>query len=463
MNGKTLKKVADFIKENSLFTSGERVVVAVSGGADSVALLDILQSLDRLQLRLIVAHLNHLLRGRDADEDEEFVRQLAAGYALPHHSRRVDVRELARREKRSLEDAGRAARYAFLDEVANAEKASCIALAHHGDDQAETLLMRLLRGSAGSGLCAMGPRSADRYVRPLLSLSRHEIEAYLTEGKISWRHDKSNESLDFLRNRIRNELIPCLKGYNPAVSATLAKTAQALAADEAILASLTLQAFARHSATAGGVVRLHLAGIRLEERGLRMRLYRQAILESRGDLAEISFDHLDAVDGLAYSGRPNAYLTLPGRFRVSRRYGDLLFQREEEVLSGMAMEFRIDGPGSYPLPGNGTLAVDYAEPPGDAISAPPSTAFFDPSQVPFPWLVRSCRPGDRLSPFGMKGSKKVKDIFMDAKVPLPERRFIPLVFCGGTLLWVAGLRRGSEGSIGPETDKAVRMELIRSP
>ena len=458
-----LKQILHFIRSNSLFTPGDTVVVAVSGGADSVALLDILASLRGLRLKLVAAHLNHMLRGDESDGDEGFVRNLADSYGLPIVVRRVDVRDVARREGKSLEDAGRSCRYAFFDEVAATHGACSVALAHHADDQAETVLLRLLRGAAGSGLCAMAPRSAGRYVRPLLGVSRREIEGYLEARGIAWRNDSSNEDGKFLRNRIRHELIPFLSGYNPAISERLAATAEALAADEEFLDAATDEAFARHAVLSADGVTLSVAGAQSEPRGIRLRLYRRAVLRAKGDLARISIRHLQALDRLIFSPRPNLSLTLPDAIRVGKRYEEIIFTSMEEKKLPPPDDIFLDGPGIYLLPGLGMLSVDFTHSPEDLKSTPVTTAYFDLEHAPFPWHVRRFRPGDRISPFGMAGQKKVKELFIDAKIPVSARRLLPLLFCGETLLWVGGVRRSSAASITEKTLTAVRAEIHSMP
>ncbi len=438
-------------------------MAAVSGGADSVALLDVLASLKEYRLNLVAAHLNHLLRDAEADEDEEYVRALAASYGVPVVVKREDVREIARREGRSLEDAGRCARYSFLHAVAAEHGARAVALAHHADDQAETVLMRLLRGAGGSGLCAMAPKTRDLYVRPFLGVSRREIEDYLRRRGIAWRNDSSNESPDFLRNRVRNELIPLLGTYNPAISERLAATAEALAADEEFLEAATGIAFTGHTVRSPAKVVLSVRAARSEPRGIRLRLYRRAILHLKGDLARISFRNLKAVDHLLFSSRPHQTLTLPDNIRAAKSYEDISFSLKDEAASVTRDELGIGGPGVYPLPEGGTLSVDFADPPDDPKSFPASVAFFEPEEAPFPWKVRTFRPGDRFFPFGMTGRKKVKELFIDAKVPLAARRRIPLLFCGEMLLWVGGLRRSNSALLTKRTKTAIKVELLDFP
>ena len=453
-----LDRVLTVIREHYLFAPGATVLVAVSGGADSVALLDILTRLAELRPRLVVAHLNHRLRGAEADGDERFVQELAARYGLPVVTMGVDVAALARRERLSLEEAGREARYAFFAEVAATYGACVTALGHHADDQAETLLMRLLRGAGGSGLCAMAPRSADgKYVRPLLGISRTEIEAYVAARSLSFRHDESNDDTRFLRNRIRHELLPLLATYNPGVSRRLAATAAALGEDEAVLVALTLEAFSRHAKAADGNVLLTAQGLLAEPKGVRLRLYRHAILQIRGDLRLITSHHLLEIDRLLFAAKPQLSLDLPGNLRVARSYGEISFRTGGPEAS-CAAELVVTGPGAWPLPGGGSLNVTTEA--ATSVASSRLRACFDLDKAPFPWHVRTFRPGDRLSPSGMTGSKKVKKLFIDEKLPDSWRRRIPLVFSGGNLIWVGGVRTGSGAGVESGTRVVATAEIL---
>jgi len=454
-----LKKVFKYIGVNNLFTPGDTVVVAVSGGADSVALLDVLAGMSELRLRLIVAHLNHCLRGSESDVDQAFVHELAARYGVTFVSQAVDVSELSRREKLSLEEAGRVARYRFFAGIALNCKARAVALAHHADDQAETVLMRLLRGAGGSGLSAMTARAAGSYVRPLLSVTRVEIEAYLRGRGISFRTDSSNADTGFLRNRVRHELIPFLKNYNPAISDRLVTTAMALSEDEAILEKITAEAFNRHGSIKSDRVMLAVAGVAAEMRGVRLRLYRHAILQVKGDLARISAKHLHDIDQLLLSASPHMTLVLPERLTVKRCYGGLLFSQHIDAPS-VPYEFLVEGPGSYPIANGGVLTVESGAAPESWQDLPATVAYFDAAAVPFPWLVRTFRDGDVFFPLGMTGSKKVKRLFIDKKIPLLSRRRIPLFFSGETLFWVCGVMPGNAGRVTALTGAVLRAEIL---
>ncbi len=439
------REVLATIAAHRLFEKGEGVVVAVSGGADSVALLDFLATRVELGLRLVVAHLNHGLRGADADADERFVSGLAAGYGLPMEAARVDVRALSRERRLSLEEAGREARHLFLAAVAERHGAARIALAHHRDDQAETVLMRLIRGAGADGLAGMRPASGDsRYVRPLLAVSREHIVAYLRARGLQWREDASNQDQAFLRNRIRHELLPLLATYNPAIAERLAATAESLAADAELLERLTAERYdaCRQDGEGGGLM---VPSLRREPDGSRLRLYRKAIADVKGDLRRVAFRHLQAVDRLVFGARPNAELLLPDGIRVIRRYDLLTVAAAEAGDGSLAYDVQVEGPGSYRLPGGWLLTVTIGSAPDCWEGAPSDTAWIDPEQAPFPWLVRPFRPGDRFRPLGMVGNKKVKELFIDLKIPGDERRSRPLLFAGGELAWVCGIRRAAVG------------------
>jgi len=455
-----LNRVRRYIAEHRLLAVGDRVVVAVSGGADSVALLDLLANLAELKLSLVVAHLNHNLRMGEADADAAFVKELTGRYGILAEIGTTDVRKLAEERRLSLEDAGRAARYSFFAEVASRFQANRIALGHHADDQAETVLMRLLRGAGTSGLAGMTPRSAGgKCIRPLLAASRRELEEYLAERGLSWRTDSSNADPQFLRNRIRHELLPLLATYNPAISARLVATAQIAAADEALLQTVTDQAFDRLATLGEALVTMDIARLRAEPDGLRLRLYRRALQQVKGDLERINFRHLLDIDAALASPRPHLSLVLPDGLLIRRSYGELFFGLTAVGELCASYELVVGGAGSYPLPGGGVLEVALGQAPADWAEIPPQQAFFDLDLAPFPWCVRTFRPGDRLVPLGMTGRKKVKELFIDEKIPLSTRRRVPLLFANGELIWVCGIRVANGARVTARSKTVVAVEI----
>jgi tRNA(Ile)-lysidine synthase len=455
-------RVSHSIRELALLAPGDRVIVALSGGADSTALLRLLACLPDLPLDLVAAHLNHRLRGAESDADEEFARRLATQLEIPFECRRIDIKAVASEKGLNLEDAGRRERSAFFDELRRQRRAAAIALAHHADDQAETVLMRLLRGSGMTGLSGMAHLNGRGYVRPLLGIGRAEIEAYLSGIGQDWREDSSNRDVAFLRNRIRHELLPLLEQYNPAIRRRLAVTAGLLAEEESLLEQLAAQAVAEAWQPVSGGMACSIQRLQAQPLPIRRRMVRQVLAKLAGTLERFSHRHIQAVLALADSTHPNACLTLPQGIGALREYGVLLLKQ-----GGRSPENRdelvVDGPGCHRLPGGGVLSVELSAAAPDFRTIAPDTAFFDLDRAPFPWLVRGFRPGDRIRPLGMAGQKKVKQLFIDGKVPFDQRRRTPLLFSGGELIWVVGLRRSQLSAIDATSTRIVKVCVATPP
>ncbi len=454
-------KILQFIRRRKLFSPGDTVIAAVSGGADSIAMLDILLNLPGFRIKVVVAHLNHMLRGGESDSDEEFVRSLAEKHLLPFEGRRVDVADVAAKEHLSLEEAGRNCRHAFLEQLARKYSPAVISLAHNKNDQAETVLIRLLRGAAGSGLAGIRPRSDDiRIVRPLLMVSRKEIESYLANRGISWREDSSNSDPRFLRNRIRHQLLPLLHDYNPEIVERLSITAEALGNDEALLDLLTCEAFSRCRVSAESGVRLDLDMLLHEPAPLHNRLFRHAIRSVKGDLKRISFRHLEAVEKLVAGNSPNGHIDLPDGISVFRSYRQLIFSRERPPLRLDEYQLCIEACGRYTLPCGKVLQVESLPAlSGELKVRDRDTIYLDPFNNPFPWGVRYFRPGDRIVPIGMHGRKKLKDLFIDRKIPFLNRLQAPLLLQDRDIIWVCGIQLSERGRMEGGQKEVIRVSL----
>jgi len=453
-------RVAGIVREQQLFQSGDTLIIGLSGGADSTALLDLLVCLPETPLRLIAAHLNHCLRGAESDADEEFCRGLAEQYGIPFVSRRVDVKAAAVTGHLNLEDAGRRVRIAFFDELLTTWQATAVVLAHHADDQAETVLMRLLRGSGMTGLAGMPYRNGRGYVRPLLGFTRAEIEAHLVGRGLSWREDDSNLDRTFLRNRIRHELLPLLEQYNPSVRASLSTTADVLSAENDLLDDLATQAAGRIShATAHGSscsIRLLLS----QPLALQRRIIRLLLSRLHNSLKQISYRHVADIRRMAGSERPNAQISLPQGIVIAKEYDALVF-RSGEQNQPLPDEVLIPGPGTYRLPGIARLTIEPSTAPAQFDTPCPDSAYFDLDKAPFPWHLRTFLPGDRIQPLGMAGTKKLKDIFIDSKMPLSQRSRTPLVFSKEMLIWVCGLRMSHHARLDSSSSRVIKIVFSR--
>lgn len=426
------------VRDHGLFQPGDTLIVAYSGGADSTVLLDLLSGYANGSLRLVAAHLNHCLRGKESDADETFCCETAARYTVAFESDRVDVKSLASSKQMNLEDAGRQARIGFLEEMRKKYGASAVVLAHHADDQAETFLMRLLRGSGMTGLSAMSYRNHRGFIRPLLDVTREEIIGYLEERGLAWREDSSNADSSFLRNRIRNQLIPLLEDYNPAICESLVTTAGLLSTDETQLRELSDRAFETVFTPCNGCIDGLIASILEQSLSLQRRILRMAYHHLADTHETVSHRHIESVRQLIYSSKPNSSLTLPHGVIVRREYDRLTFMHTANTDPVDVYKLWITAPGVYTLSDGAVITVE--ETLNGNISVHPDVLCLNPYDVPFPWLVRPFQPGDRLIPYGMCGSKKVKEIFIEKKIPPFERKRIPLFFCGDELFWIAGMR-----------------------
>lgn len=452
-------KVLDAIQQSKLFQPADCLIVGVSGGADSVALLDLLSTLPGFHLKLVVAHLNHQLRGDDSDGDERFVQELASRYQLPCEQLRVDVKQMAATQRISLEEAGRKARYIFFEELRTKYSATAIAVAHHADDQAETLLMRLLRGAGITGLAAMAPCNQNRVVRPLLMISRQELLDHLTGRKLTFREDKSNADQTYLRNRIRHELIPLLQGYNPAITQRLSATASLLGEDAALLDHFTKTSFNQLSRTGQNWIALALPEFRQQPRPLRMRLLRMAIESILGNQQRYELRHYLLLDRLLIEGSTGTSLNLPRNLVGLLTADYLLFAPKALLRPAPPCNCTINAPGSYEL-GNGlALTVAYAAAPDSWQFIPTTSCYIDPEQAPFPWQTRPITAGDRLELLGMEGSRSIQDILTDLKFPRHLRSYLPLICQDSRPLWLAGIRRSRHALTGPGLKRTVHITL----
>lgn len=436
-----------------MLPAGSRGLVAVSGGADSVALLHLLhEAAEARRLNLHAAHLDHALRS-DSPADAAHVRELCSALAVPLSVARIDIAALARAGTGGLEETAREARRTFLRETAQAHGCEWIALAHQRDDQAETFLLRLLRGAGTTGLAGMRPVDPP-FVRPLLDFSRVELVEWLAGEGIAWREDASNRDPAFARNRVRHELLPLLESYNPAIRLRLNELCRQLGDDEDDWATRSTAELQRMAELSEGECRLPCAALVEASPAMAGRLVRAALKCVRGDLRRLDAAHVNAVIALARGARPQGELSLPGAW-VGRRYERLLLRRTPPRIV-LQPPLAITAPGLYPLTGGRVLAVSLAD---GSHGEGRNSVEFCARQVGFPLQVRAPRPGDRLHPAGMTGTKKLQDLFVDLKLSVEERASTVLVFGGEQLLWVAGLRRCEGLRPTPAIGPVLRLEL----
>lgn len=429
-------RIKKTIKKYEMLRPGETVVLGVSGGADSLGLLHILHELSEYGLDLIVAHLNHGIRGKEAKRDAQFVERIAASLNLKFESETVDTHAHREKSRLSLEDAARELRYKFFHQVAEKYNADKIATAHTLDDQAETVLMRLLRGSGSTGLSGIPPVSTGLIIRPLIETNRSDIEAYLESKGVEWIEDSTNKLRTLLRNRIRLDLIPELESYNPQIKETLARTSDILRLEDDYMRKegekhLT-RVFTRNKSELAGDLkkykRLHAA--------LRLTVLRIALEELKRSLKNISFVHLVSADEFLMSETPSGEAEFPEKIVIAKGYDNFLVTTKSELERKFSYSIPSTGKWSFE-----EFEVDIEEVKTDTLEEESEhVAYFDPDSVEFPLEARSIKPGDGFIPLGMKNSKKVKDLFIDLKVPRFLRRRVPIFTSKGEIMWIGGIR-----------------------
>lgn len=455
------QQVKKTIDKYEMLQPGDGVVIGVSGGPDSMALLRVLWELrQELHLSLYVAHLNHGLRP-EGEEEKKFVQKAAVALGLPFFYQKADVVAWQKERNIPLQEAAREVRYAFLNEVAQKLGASKIALGHTADDQVESIVMRFLRGSGSRGLAGIPPVRDAIYIRPLLECWRGQIEDFLQKKKISFVTDPSNRYLHYLRNRIRHELIPLLKMYNPNLSHTLWQMAEIFRAEEEYWESLLQEKFSffvRQQKKDALILDIPL----LQKLPLAMqwRVMRQAIRDCLGHLRRIGFIHVLDITRLIQSPEPNKTLLLPHGLRITKSYQTLTLALHTEQPHSFS--YQILGPGYVEIPeiGRAMNLEITSRPPLSKGTASPNVGLLDFDHLDFPLLIRSFRPGDRIQPLGMEKEKKIKDLFIDLKIPVRQRRLIPLLFKNDQILWVAGIRLDHRARLKPETQRVLRVEIV---
>lgn len=438
---------------------GAPVIAMVSGGADSTALLRLLASGALGEVALSALHVDHMLRGADSDGDAAFVAATCDELGVECRVVRHDVGAYAEAEGLNLEDAGRRVRYRFADEELDVRCATAgvpvsegrVAVAHTLDDRIETFLMRLATGSGAGGLAGI-PYGRGRIVRPLLDARRADVVAYLSELGQAWREDATNADTTRLRARVRAELLPLLESINPRFDDALARMWTVLGDEDDLLDGMA-RAFAGDFADMrSGEVRFDRRRMLTLSRPMVRRTLRSALLEVFPEASRIEFEHVDALaDGLTDDRFAR---DLPDGLRARTEYATLVISRSTDEATPMASAL-LEVPGTADLGPAGTMRASSCSPvPADD----PLVAVIDADRLAGSLSVGSVRPGDRMRPLGMQGTRKLQDVLTDAKVPRRLRSLVPVVRDGELIVWVAGVRMSDEYAVGPGTVRAVRLE-----
>jgi len=431
------------------------LLLGVSGGVDSMVLLDLLwRFLGESGLHLQVVHLDHQIR-EQSGKDAEFVAKHCVELGIPCRVERVDVPALARERGLSLETAGREARREVFLRQAKIDGCRYIVLAHHRDDQAETFLQRLLRGSGKSGLSGMSELQG-LWWRPLLSFSRQEILAYAEQRKLVWVEDASNADTIYLRNRIRHQLLPLLCDYNPEIKQRLASLSHQFQLEEDFWQQQLAQVWPDVQLNNEDGLRLNRQTLLKAHPALQVRLLREGLRLVRGDLHGIETVHLNALTRLLQRERPQAELDLPGCW-AARRYEQLWLRQSKPVPQSFDLSLGLGEP--LLLPDGRYLYAEMRDQVGDESS---EQVGFDSVGIEFPLRVRSPKAGDRFQPSGMPGTRKLKDFLIDLKIEKETRAALPLLLDRGKILWLVGLRRSALAPAAGNGRKVLVLRLLKA-
>ncbi|HLH29697.1 MAG TPA: tRNA lysidine(34) synthetase TilS [Terriglobia bacterium] len=428
-----------------MIVRGDRVLVGVSGGADSVCLALVLKELG---FQIGIAHVNHGLRGNESDEDERFTATLAQRLGVPYFARRVLLMG------GNVEAAGRDARRDFLAELVAASGFTKIALAHTENDRVETFFLNLLRGSGPEGLVSMAAVSG-RIVRPLIEVSRTAVEAYLRERNHSWRDDASNLDLTFARNRLRHDVIPRLIAeFNPNLIETLTRTVEIFETEDAWTRALTDDWISKNGTNEGDDFVIQGEKLAGEPLALIRRVIRQALREAGSDLQNVSFEHIEAVRSLLEPGKSGKRAEIPGGLQVDREFDRLVFRTTQN--SPVEYEYQLQIPGLVHIPElRKVFRAELVE--SEIAESEGERVFVDADSIGAYVRIRNWKPGDYYRPVGLPAGK-LKKLFQRARIPRSHRTSWPVIVADSTIIWVASFPVSREFAPRGRSQKIVAIE-----
>lgn len=458
-------EVLTTIRENHMFNKGDKVVLGVSGGPDSICLLHMLHEMRKdLGITLVAAHINHGLRGLDADEDERYVEDFCKNLGVEVYSTKVDLHQISKDRNLSCESAGREVRYEFFRNVLGKTNAQKIALAHNANDVAETMLMRMMRGTGLEGLVGIKPVRDNIYVRPLINAKRDEIEKYCIDNNLRPRIDKTNLENIYTRNKVRLELIPYIReNFNEDIISVLNRLSDIVAKDNDFIQRQAEEKLRMYCEQYEQKVIILSEAFTLHE-ALLARIIRRALQMVSGNLNNFEKNHIYQVMDL-HNKQNGKMIQLPNGIAAVNDYGKIEIHRVEEKEKGI--DKKKD---SYDL----HMGVNHIEDMNLLVhmrvlekeenmnfKASDDVKYFDFDKFNGSVILRFRKNGDKFAPLGMKGSKKLKDIFIDMKIPTHMRDDVPLICVDEQIAWIVGIRVSERFKIERKTKKIIEIKIER--
>ncbi|SHI04753.1 tRNA(Ile)-lysidine synthase [Clostridium grantii DSM 8605] len=460
-----IEKLKKTIINYSMFEKNDLIIVGLSGGPDSLALLHVLYQLkDSLQINLVAAHINHCLRGEDSEEDERFVRVFCENHNIPLYVKKIDIEEVSKHLGISSEMAGREVRYQYFEQLLEELSANKIALAHHANDQAETILMRLIRGCGLEGIIGIKPVREERYVRPMIHLLRTEIENYCLTNNLNPRIDKSNYENIYSRNKIRLELIPYIKeNFNHDIVNTLNRFSETVKIDNDYLELCAEKKFKDYFSVEynNGVI---CEKAFQEHPAILNRIIRMAIKSIKGDLTNVEKKHIEGIISLQKNSTGKE-LNLPDGIKIFNNYKDVCIKQyidESDIISYPNEEYKLLIEGITKIEKeNFNISLKILKN-DDARKINKNNKFikyFDYDLINNDIILRYRKNGDRFSPLGMKGSKKIKDYFMDLKIPKNKRDEVPMICFDKEIAWIVGYGISEKFKVNDKTKDILQIKI----
>lgn len=441
------EKFIQSIKKNKMIEKGDAIVVAVSGGPDSIAMMHLLLSIkEKFHLKLYGVHLDHVTRDGQSTLDAEFVREFFDDYSIKGYFFKKDIQKYAKELNVSFEEAGRLERYRLFNQVMKETNANKIALGQNLNDQGETLLFRLFRGTGLDGLTGIDYIREGYIIRPILDLTREEIERYCKEQKLTTRQDHTNFERIYSRNQIRLDIIPYIKEhFNNKIEETLWRTSKLLSEDQKLIDQVVNKYMNNHVSFESGKYVITIAAFNNEVKALKSRVIREIFYRLKGDLEGVSYKNIESILNLiekAQTGKEKEFYNI----KCVINYKQVEFYKEDSVNTN-------ETKGKLVLEVvNNSKRIKF--------TANPLEIYIDYDKIQGEIFIRHRKPGDRFIPLGMKGSKKIKDYFIDEKIALDKRDQIPLVCDNENIIWVVGYRMNETYKITNKTQKVLHIKYV---
>ena len=458
VNTGLIVQATDTIKKHSMLKGGEKVLVGLSGGPDSVCLLAVLNRIkEDFDLTIHAMYVNHNLRPEEIPAEIVFCRELCDEMKVDFRVKSVDVKGYVKEHGINKQEAARDLRYKAFHEAAMEIMAEKVALAHNADDQAETIFMRLIRGAGASGLSGMSAKRG-YIIRPLLEIERRDIEDFLKCENLSYVTDSSNLQTDYFRNKFRLMIMPELKKMNPSLIQSVTRTVSILQEEERYLGIIVTKTLMKMiSRKTGTRIELFLTPMESMDIVILRRVLRRALDETEG-LRGTSFIHIEEIIRLVKEGTSGDRIYLPGGIRVIKDYSLLVITSEEPRKMA---SYEINVPGEVAIVGSGVVIKTSFEEEGEDFGDGKSSVLLDAAGMKLPLKIRPRNPGDCFFPYGFGKRKKLQDFFVDEKVPRDDRDSIPLVFSGDDIVWVAGYRADDRFRVSGSTKKFLRLVIVK--